>query len=184
MRWGPILVAAGVGGALLLLSRRASAWGGRVIIVPNSMRFAPRTKPVRGIVIHHTHTATPAATRRVLEQRELSTNFEVDQAGNVYQYGDPAKLYAIATGAGANAHTIGIDVTHVGLSAPFPPAQIAALRGLVHQLANRFGFKVRVAPDGTRQNWAQWAPTGFTVFRHRNFVATACPANLPLEQVA
>ena len=184
MKW-PLVVAAVAAGGLLLWSRRAAAMGRtRMIIVPNNMKFQPRRSPIRGIVVHHTHTASPKATVRVLEQRGFSTNFEVDQAGNVYQYADPAKWEAQATGGGANANTISIDVTHVGLSAPFPPAQIAALRALIHQLARQYGFAVKVAPDGVRQKWAQWAPTGATVFRHRNFVATACPANLPLEQVA
>ena len=155
-----------------------------VTYVPNKMKFLPRAKKIKGIVVHHTHTASASSTKSVLEDRGFSTNFEVDQKGNIYMYADPAKWEAQATGGGANAHTIGIDVTHVGLTAKFPDVQVAALRSLIHQLANTYGFKVAVAPDGQRGKWADWVDKGYTVFRHRNFVNTACPANLPLEKVA
>lgn len=147
------------------------------------MKFLPRTKKIQGIVVHHTHTATAEATKRVLEKRGFSTNFEVDKKGHITMYADPTKWEAQATGGGANAHTIGIDVTHVGLSEPFPPAQMQALRALIHKLAQTYGFPVKVAPDGQRGKWVDWAGKGYTVFRHRNFVNTACPANLPLEEV-
>lgn len=186
------LLAAGLGTGLLVKAGNAASSSAsdhersvpRINAEATKMKFLPRTKKIEGIVVHHTHTSSPEATARVLVQRGFSTNFEVDQKGNVIMYGDPSKWEAQATGGGANAHTIGIDLTHVGLTAPFPDAQIAALRSLVHQLASTYGFKVAVAPDGQRGKWADWAGKGYTVFRHRNFVATACPANLPLEKVA
>jgi hypothetical protein len=190
-----IPLAIGAAGVAWYLYRRKSGnatftKGGTLQIqdVQNAMKFLPRSKAPRGVVIHHTHTANPKSTVRVLEQRGFSTNFEVDQAGRVYQYADPSTWEAQATGGGANAHTIGIDVTHVGLTAPFPPEQVAAVRALVHFLASRFGFPVRLAPDGQSYKWRELqslnGAAAPTVYRHRNFVNTGCPANFPLEALA
>jgi hypothetical protein len=151
--------------------------------IPSKQGFLKRTKPIAGIVIHHTHTGSAASTVSVLEQRGFSTNYEVDQAGVVREYADPELYEAQATGGGANAHTIGIDLTHIG-EQPFPQAQIDATKALLAHLAQRFKFKLKLAPDeGGKKTWKEWQATGqgYTLFRHRNFANTRCPANAPME---
>lgn len=161
-------------------------WGAQklnIVKYANNMVYLKRKKKIEGIVIHHTNTAKANSTVRVLEERGFSTNYEVDRDGKVYEYADPAIWEAQATGGGANAETVGIDVTHVGLKQEFTQAQIESLNSLVHQLADKFGFQVKIAPDNDRRKWNEWKGSGYTVFRHRNFVATACPANLPMEKL-
>jgi hypothetical protein len=162
-------------------------WGAQklnIINITNKMLFLKRRKKIQGIVIHHTNTSKAGSTVRVLEERGFSTNFEVDRDGKVYEYADPSLWEAQATGGGANAETIGIDVTHVGITQEFTPQQMVALNKLVHELADRFGFPVKIAPDNDRRKWNEWKGSGYTVFRHRNFVNTACPANIPMEKLA
>lgn len=146
------------------------------------LKFIPRNRPPVGIVIHHTVVTTPKATEAALKAKGLSTNFEVDQKGNVIMYGDPAVGYAQATGAHANAHTIGIDVTH-GSKAPWPAVQVEATRKLVQALAAKFGFPLILAPENERHDWYGWqkASPVPTLFRHRNFVVTDCPEDFPME---
>lgn len=165
----------------------AAFWGAQklnLIKISNKMIFSKRTKKIQGIVIHHTNTGSANSTVRVLEDRGFSTNYEVDRDGKVYEYADPALWEAAATGSGANGETLAIDVTHVGTTQEFTPKQIESLRNLVHELADRFGFPVKVAPDNDRRDWKDWKGKGYTVFRHRNFKPTACPANLPMEKLA
>jgi len=152
--------------------------------VENDLVREPRPGKIEGIVIHHTHTNNPKSTLSVLTQRGFSTNYEVDQEGNVYEYLDPSQYKALATGGGANEHTLAIDVTHVGNDA-FPPAQIQALKKLINDLANKYGFELKLAPDQGPMKWNEWKATGenYTLFRHRNFVATGCPMNLPMEEL-
>jgi hypothetical protein len=162
-------------------------WGAQklnLIKITNKMVYLKRRKKIQGIVIHHTNTSKANSTVRVLEERGFSTNYEVDRNGKVYEYADPALWEAQATGGGANAETCAIDVTHVGLTQEFTPKQIEALNNLVHKLADRFDFPVKIAPDNDRRKWNDWKGSGYTVFRHRNFVNTACPANLPMEKLS
>ena len=154
----------------------------QIIPVPNNLKRGPRNNKVEGIVIHHTVTGNAKTTLRVLEQRGYSTNFEVDQSGKIYQYIDPATEYAIATGNGANKHTVAIDIT-TGNS-KWPPEQVEAARTLIYSLAQKFGFEVKLAPDQGPYDWNTWKGKGFTLFRHRNFAPTACPTSFPMEQIA
>lgn len=178
-KWLPVAALLAVAGGAYLLFRRPSV---PITRVPNRMNFSKRTKPIRGIVIHYTLTCSAKSTKSVLEQRGFSTNYEVDQEGKVYQYLDPDTQVAWATGGLANEHTIGIDVTYCDKK-PFTPVQMEALRNLVLSLADRYGFPIVVAPDKVKQKWPEWEGKGFTLFRHRNFVATGCPGDFPLEQI-
>lgn len=164
----------------------AAFWGAQklnLIKISNKMVFARRKKKVQGIVIHFTLTSSPKATVRVLEHRQLSTSYEVDRNGNIYEYADPAQWYAHATGAGANAETVAIDVTHPYESAQFSEKQIEATRNLVQQLADRFNLKLVLAPDNDRRDWSGWKGKGYTLFRHRNFVNKSCPGKFPMERL-
>lgn len=186
MNWWPI--ALGVGAVALLQTKARSGGGGGLPMstqfVPSKMRFPARAgTPIRGIVVHVTMTRTPAQTVRVLEQRGLSTDFEIDREGRVYQYNrDLRGTFSQATGAGANRHVIAIDLTN-SANGPWPLAQVQAARDLVHQLARQFGFEIRLAPDGIRKPWAEWKD-GSTIFRHRNLVNKSCPGTFPFQVLA
>lgn len=179
-----IAAVAGLSAGLLLLARRA--WGPTVNIIQIDAKFAAtalraRKLPIRGIAIHHTATSTPASTRAALRSSGYATVFEVDQAGNVYQYVDPARWYTITTQQ-CNDETIGIDLTHRS-GAPWPEVQVEAARALVHFLAARFGLTVKVLPD-IKTTWKEARAQGYTVVRHRNFHPTACPEDFPMERLA
>lgn len=159
----------------------------RIIKVPNELNRGPAPK-VEGIVIHHTATKSAKSTLSVLLQRGFSTNYEVDQQGNVYEYLDPSQYKALATGGNANEHTIGIDVTTGDYS--WPEAQVNATKELVHYLAKKFGIQeLKLAPDKGPKQWQEWQQImkedgqKYTLFRHRNFIATGCPANFPIEKL-
>jgi hypothetical protein len=149
----------------------------------NSMKFPKRSNKIRGIVIHHTVTGSAKSTQYVLEKRGLSTNYEVDQKGNIYEYNSPDNGFAQATGGNANRWLVAIDVTHLS-GAPWPAAQVEATRQLVQWLAGRYNIALKLAPDGVRNRWDEgWAERDFTLFRHRNFVNTTCPEDFPMEQL-
>jgi len=165
-----------------ILSKKILKENVEIISVPNNLNRKPRNTKVEGIVIHHTVTNSAQSTLRVLEKRGYSTNFEVDQSGKIYQYIDPTSEYAIATGGGANKHTVAIDITTGDSS--WPAAQIESAKALIYSLAQKFGFEVVPAPDKGPYSWDSWKNKGFTLFRHRNFAATACPTNFPIDQIA
>ncbi len=142
----------------------------------------PRTKKIRGIVVHHTVTGNPKITERVLQQRGFSTHFEVAQDGTVIRYLDPATYVAWASNW-ANDRAIAIDVTHLSHAA-WPEVQVAAVARLVGELRDLFpGIPAGVAPDGVQ--YASWAevPAGVGVLRHRNVHATECPQDFPMERL-
>lgn len=159
-----------------------------IIKSDNGLNRSRRTNKIVGIVIHITETFTAKKTEAVLRDRGLSTNYEVDQQGNIYEYIDPEQYVSWATGANANEHTIGIDVTNPGKygtpkNPPFTDQQINSLKNLVEYLANKFGFELKLAPDVGPYNWSYWKDKGFTLFRHRNFVNKSCPSHLPMEKL-
>lgn len=159
----------------------------RIIKVPNQLTRGSAPK-VEGIVIHHTATKSAKSTLSVLLQRGYSTNYEVDQEGNVYEYLDPSQYKALATGGNANEHTIGIDITTGDYS--WPEAQVNATKELVHYLAKKYGIEeIKLAPDIGPKDWKDWQQLmkqegqKYTLFRHRNFVPTSCPASFPMEKI-
>lgn len=149
--------------------------------VSSQMYFPKRKNPIKGIVVHVTETSSPKSTVKVLESRGLSTDFEVDGKGQIYQYNyDLAGQFSQATGAGANRWTVAIDLTYI-LGNPWPEAQVNAMRDLVQFLSAQFNLPLVLAPDNDRRDWEGWDGQGYTLFRHRNFVAKECPANFPME---
>lgn len=166
--------------------------------VRNNLRNEKRKIKPKGIVIHHSDTFSPKDTLGALGSR-ASTNYEVDREGNVHEYLDPDKYVAIASNQ-ANDWTIAIDVTtgcradepyfkekgvwrcrHNKKPIVWPPAQVSAVIDLVNKLAQKYGFTLKLAPDGQIKKWHQWYKDGYTLFRHRNYHATACPINFPIE---
>lgn len=158
-----------------------------IIQVPNNLRKNHRNTKIEGIVIHHTVTNSAKSTLNVLSKRGYSTNFEVDQEGRIYEYIDPNKYYAIATGGGANNHTIAIDVTTGNESWPFQ--QVQSVKNLVDHLSKKYGFQLNLAPENLRMSWKEWKifmskkGVKYTLFRHKNFAATACPASFPMDKL-
>jgi hypothetical protein len=133
---------------------------------------------IEAIIVHHSCTSNPAQTARILEQRELSTHYEVSATGQVYEYGDPLTQVAWHCGGSVNGRSIGIDLTHLP-GKKWPEAQTKALAALLKALCLIHGLPAVVAPDrslgrgGLNPAWG--------VYRHRNLAATACPENLVLE---
>jgi hypothetical protein len=158
--------------------------------------WGKRVRPIRGIVIHHSDTANPAQTARILQSRKLSTHFEVSATGKVYQYGDPLDWVAWHAQV-PNGTSIGIDLTHRGLTAPFPKAQIDAAGRLIATLCRLHGLQPRIS---TARAWdrssdhplrtlgagaderpvALWGD-GAGVTLHRQWAATACPGPLDID---
>lgn len=179
MSRGAWLAALAAGAAMLAAQRLASAAVLAPELVDSDPLFderSPRKLPVRFLVLHHTDTNSPASTVAVLKARGLSTHFEVGKDGTVYRYLDPDKWVASHGGAGSNKHSVGIDVTHVS-GADWPPAQLAAVAGLVAWLCDRYGLSPTLPPDEVIGTPAILAG-GWGVVRHRNVHATACPENL------
>lgn len=155
--------------------------------------FGERREPPRIIILHHTQTASPDRTRRVLSDRGLSTHVEVDRAGDVLLYLDPATDTAWHAGTPNNAPSIGIDATHMqGQS--WPAAQLEALAWIVGHYAGEFGIPLVTAPDrcviapepgcqGPLSTAPELVAMGYGVGRHRNVKATECPDDLPVEDV-
>ncbi len=127
-----------------------------------------RSMKPTAIVIHHTCTKTPKQTRSALQKRGLSTHFEVDVDGTVYQYTQTDKQCAHCNGA--NWHSIGIDVTHMA-NAPFPDVQVAAVRELVQFLCKELDIPLEIHE------------TLSGVFPHRALCQTECPQAFPLSEL-
>ena len=140
--------------------------------------------PPSMIVVHHSDTGSATVTKRVLTGRGLSTHYEVDRDGTVFEYLDPAKFVAWHCGGGVNSRSIGIDITHHGDQA-FTPEQVKAASELLHYLCGMFGIPPVVAPDtGMCDRDAHnraIVPAGYGIFRHRNICNTECPADFPME---
>lgn len=154
----------------------------KITPVANNLNKSRREQKPAGIVIHHTATNDPQTTLSVLGQRGYSTNYEVDKKGNIYQYINPDEGYAIATGEGANKYTVAIDVTTGNGS--WSPEQVESVKILANSIAQKYGFQLKLAPDQGPADWNFWKTKGFTLFRHRNFVATQCPSTFPMDQIA
>ena len=140
-----------------------------------------RAHAPRFIVVHHTNTRTAAKTRSVLNERELSTNYEVDQDGTIYEYVDPS-VYLALHGGKTNTYSIGIDLTHyTGKS--WPEVQVAAMVRLVDYLCERYKIPKIVAPDQHIADVDHVIEAGIGITRHRNWYATACPEDFPVERL-
>lgn len=156
--------------------------------INNNLNRSPRTKKIEGIVIHHTAGGGDAnTTLGILQNRGFSTNYVVDQKGEIFEYINPDEGVAWATGEGANEHTVAIDVITGGTrrdEGTWPSPQVQALKSLVNSLAKKYGFELKLAPDQGPANWSFWQDKGFTLFRHRNFKPTECPSTFPMDQLA
>lgn len=187
MKPGPLVVAGAVAG--LGLAVAGAGWaltrqGGRVKVevVPNVFPDARlRTERPRFVVIHHTDTSSPEATRKALHAQKLSTHFEVTPTGRILMYLEPT-LFVAEHAGWANGASIGVDVTHRS-GAAWPGAQVTAVRELVLRLVRLFGLPPGVAPDGLRWHALPELPASVGVVRHRNVRPTACPEDFPMPQL-
>jgi len=105
-----------------------------------------RTKPIQYIVVHHSATTSAESTYNVLKKKDLSTHFEVDQSGKVWQYADPATETAWHAGPW-NGRGIGIDLTGP-INGQFTEAQKATLAQLIRALAAKFNIPLNMQPWG------------------------------------
>lgn len=137
----------------------------------------PRKEKPEFIIVHHTCTSTPSRTRAVLKKRGLSTHFEIDQAGKVFQYVDHLKRVAMHAGA-QNEKSIGIDLTHLQ-GDEFTEVQMQSLSELVLALSEECGILPVVAPD---KKFDAPDVSKYGVYRHRNFALTRCPDNADIEK--
>lgn len=140
-----------------------------------------RGKPLC-IVTHHTCTGTANRTFDVLSKRNLSTHYEIDQGGQVYQYLDPENRVASHVGA-YNEQSIGIDLTHLE-GEPFTSEQMISYSILVKWLCGKFNITQEIAPEHTKyyKDANNALPTSkYGVYRHSNLAATRCPDGAPME---
>ena len=119
-----------------------------------------RKSPPTEIIIHHSCTESAEKTRKVLHKRGLSTCFEVEKDGTIYQYADLMDICQHCSGH--NATSIGIDATHIK-DAHFPKAQQKAMQRLVWELRKLFNIPKT------------------NVFPHSAFSNTICPNGFPME---
>ena len=133
-------------------------------------RMRTRKKPPRFIVIHWTATRNWQSTARVLNNRGLSTHYEIDRKGKIHEYADPATKVTFHAGSTFNSLSIGIDITSLGWThakkkgcrrckrniirsekdqklTNFTSEQKSAARKLVTSLCNQFDIPQVVAPD-------------------------------------
>ncbi|MBP7127780.1 N-acetylmuramoyl-L-alanine amidase, partial [Myxococcota bacterium] len=90
---------------------------------PSGNALAALRKVVRGVVLHHDGTASARICYETLKQRGLSSHFQIDRDGTVYQAADVADMTWHA--AGLNAVTVGFDLNNTAvnlLSNPDAPA--------------------------------------------------------------
>ena len=129
----------------------------------------PRRTTTTGVVIHHTATASPAATRRALKSKGCSTHFEIDRDGTVYQY---AELDRRCSHCGSsNFQFVGVDITHPK-DGEWTKEQLQSADELFEYLSVKLGIP--------RVCYAQ-LPPGF--YYHRAIGETVCPQNFPEEVV-
>lgn len=103
-----------------------------------------RTKTIKQIIVHHTATAVrtrngvliqPPSALGVLIKRKLSTHFEIDINGVVWQYLDPGELVAWHA-PNTNSISIGIDLS--GPDPEFSELQIERLCDLLRVLCTQY----------------------------------------------
>lgn len=120
----------------------------------------------RGICIHHTCTSSARRTRSALSKKGLSTHFEVEKDGTIYQYRDERLLCSHC--GSSNGKLIGIDITHLE-GAPFPEAQVQAVKDLVSWLCEKWEI-----PQEVHNHLSG-------IYPHRALCSTKCPGNLDMS---
>lgn len=160
----------GIGGLLLLLSNKLFATG--MVQINNITDQLPKapgksygSRPLQAInmfVLHHSATTTgsPVAYANYHIQENgwpgIGYHFVIQQDGTVYQTNELTTISYHASGV--NSQAVGICLTgNYDLSAP-PPAQHAALIGLLRHLRGIIGQK--------------------PVYGHHQFSSKSCPGNL------
>jgi hypothetical protein len=150
------------------------------IIKKPGLRHRSRPGVPKIIVIHHAETRSPRITYDTLKAKKISTHYEVDKNGTIYEYVDPSDVayHAIQW----NDVSIGIDIT--GHGGQETSAQKASLLSLVTRLCNAFSIPQVVAPDGDKyKNIDELVELGIGIVRHRNLRNTSCPGDLDVEML-
>ena len=186
------------------------AYGGLLIMKKYGLldKFGERRKrPLPQSIVYHM-TGAPAkwqGTVRVLNDRGVSTHYEIDRKGIVYEYLDPSEIIAYHAGKGNNTLSIGIDLSHNPRvrENSWPEKQIKAAKMLTAYLCKRFSITPSVAPPRcgpttTRQGWPtgysqegdcerskkkvpQLIKEGYTLLRHNNCASRPCPLDFPIH---
>jgi hypothetical protein len=166
-----------------------------------------RKRPLPQSIVYHM-TGAPAnwqGTVRVLNERKVSTHYEIDRKGIVYEYLDPSEFIAYHAGRGNNTLSIGIDMSHNPRvrENSWPEKQIKSAKMLTAYLCKRFSIAPSVAPPRcgpptTRQGWPsgfsqegdcekskkkvpQLIKEGYTLLRHANCTSRPCPLDFPIH---
>ena len=186
------------------------AYGGLIIVKKYGLldKFLKRRKrPLPQSIVYH-WTGAPAnwqGTVRVLNERKVSTHYEVDRSGIVYEYLDPSEIIAYHAGKGNNTLSVGIDLSHNPRIREnrWPEKQIKAAKLLTAYLCKRFSIAPSVAaprcgPPANRKGWPTGASQdgdcqksrikvpslikeGYTLLRHANCASTMCPGDFPIH---
>ena len=168
-----------------------------------------RSRPLpQSIVFHWTGApATWQGTVSALNSRKVSTHYEVDRNGIVYEYLDPSEFIAWHAGKKNNTLSIGVDLSHNPRVKKnrWPEKQLKAAKMLTAYLCKRFSITPSVAPPrcGPPKNAKGW-PTGlsresdcerskkkvprlieggYTLLRHSNCSSTICPGDFPIQDM-
>ena len=169
---------------------------------------------IRAIGIHHTaidSLNSPAVLHGLNAQTTYvnsrgetvayskSTHFLIEGDGTVFMLLNPDLWTANHCGRTAlNRQSIGIDFGGKLTNSPtLPEAQFMAGRLLIDYLLRRYGLPVKVVSPTLRSTYNgstrpgtnpvdinQLLDAQYTVFRHYNVKATACPGKTPVEQLA
>ncbi|HOU54382.1 MAG TPA: peptidoglycan recognition family protein [Myxococcota bacterium] len=110
---------------------------------PSGNALAALRKVVRGVVLHHDGTGSARICFETLKQRGLSSHFQIDRDGTVYQAADIADMTWHA--AGLNAVTVGFDLNNTAVNLLSNPEATAPYGGLPS--------KDEVINGGTFRSW-------------------------------
>lgn len=102
-----------------------------------------KARPIYQILVHHGATPSYKVTFSTLKQRGLSSHFEVEKDGTIYQYLDPGKFIAFHA-TNNNNYAIGIDLS--GPAPDFTPLQLDRLADLICVLSARYGVQLYIDP--------------------------------------
>lgn len=163
--------------------------------------YARGANLIQAVVIHHTAIdakRTPDSVVNSLKGRTASTHFLIEADGTVFMLLNPDLWIANQSSRTLlNNVSIGIDFQGRLHKGEVTPQQVAAGQLLVDHLCRRYGLPQKVVSKTLRSTHVSNKRPGtnpvdvaallaqkYTVFRHYNVHATACPGTTPVEQIA
>jgi len=163
--------------------------------------YARGANLIQAVVIHHTAIdarKTPDSVVNSLNGRTASTHFLIEADGSVFMPLNPDLWVANQSSrTQLNNVSIGIDFQGYLTTGKVTPQQVAAGQLLVDHLCRRYGLPQKVVSAKLKSTHVSNKRPGtnpvditallaqrYTVFRHYNVHATACPGTTPVEQIA